>query len=383
MDCNKIREKISLYIDDKLSGNELSGFEEHISKCNKCARILEETRQAVKIVSGVPKKSLPVGFYQRLNRKLDGETEKITKPVPAFNWNYLMRGVATAIVVVIAFISVKEMIIQQVSFKSTVTPSEQQILKKEITESEKKTEPVTEPKKEKSEKKDITAKPKVLPGFESEVKVTAKGFSGGENYDKLFAKKTAADIHTSPAPADKYIKTEEKNTIAKSQTEMMKRSSSKEKKGLALNEKTYKKESTTSVHATKELEKKSEEIVHEPKEWYGYYSGYKVAGTKVFTNNDSWENFWQEHTKNQIPAPRLPVVDFNKEMAVAVFMGEQKTGGYAIQIVNIEKIKNKIIVRYKETVPSKNTAVTEVITQPYHIKVIEKSDLPVVFKKID
>ena len=83
MDCKDLRKIISEYIDGKLVGGELSRFEEHILKCRECSKILEETRSAVKFVSGVRREELPAGYFQRLNRRLDEELgeEKLTKPV--------------------------------------------------------------------------------------------------------------------------------------------------------------------------------------------------------------------------------------------------------------------------------------------------------------
>ncbi|HDD57113.1 MAG TPA: protease complex subunit PrcB family protein [Thermoplasmatales archaeon] len=84
----------------------------------------------------------------------------------------------------------------------------------------------------------------------------------------------------------------------------------------------------------------------------------------------------------RIPHPKIPVIDFTKNMVLAVFMGQRCTGGFAVEIKKIEKYSSELVVLFTDTEPASKAEVTTVLTQPYHIVKIRKVNLPVKFKKI-
>jgi len=73
-------------------------------------------------------------------------------------------------------------------------------------------------------------------------------------------------------------------------------------------------------------------------------------------------------------------IDFSKSTAIAVFMGEFNTGGYAIEITEIIEKENKIIIKVIKTFPKPGQPVTQALSQPYHIVKIEKIEKGVVFE---
>lgn len=121
-------------------------------------------------------------------------------------------------------------------------------------------------------------------------------------------------------------------------------------------------------------------------EWVGHYCGIKKAERSVIRDENTWRALWK---RMGISAP---VIDFKREMALAVFMGERRTGGYSIRILGYSIRKKRIIVKYQETAPPRGAMVTLALTQPHHIVLIEKSPalkdgtvsgpLPVRFKKV-
>lgn len=82
----------------------------------------------------------------------------------------------------------------------------------------------------------------------------------------------------------------------------------------------------------------------------------------------------------RLPRPELPEIDFEKEMVVAIFMGERSSGGYEIEIINIIKTEKQIAIEVEEEEPPPESLRTMVFTQPYHIVVIKRYSLPVVFQ---
>jgi protease stability complex PrcB-like protein len=60
---------------------------------------------------------------------------------------------------------------------------------------------------------------------------------------------------------------------------------------------------------------------------------------------------------------------------VAVFEGEQRTGGYAIQITSVARDGDRLIVRATFTQPPPSAIVTEVITSPAHVVSVASAQL--------
>ena len=123
------------------------------------------------------------------------------------------------------------------------------------------------------------------------------------------------------------------------------------------------------------VEEKKESTV-EKMEWKEHFGGLPEGGTHVIRDSESWKNLWVRISEDQVPA-----IDFEKKMALAVFLGMKPTGGHSMHIEKIEKKKKKILVWIRQANPPKNAFVIQAFTSPYHIKVIDRSDLPVEFRK--
>ncbi len=74
-----------------------------------------------------------------------------------------------------------------------------------------------------------------------------------------------------------------------------------------------------------------------------------------------------------------PVVDFTREMVVAVFMGKQATGGFDIEIESIQKAGEQLQVKTSTKTPDSGSMVIQMLTAPTHWVAVPKSPLPVVF----
>ena len=115
-------------------------------------------------------------------------------------------------------------------------------------------------------------------------------------------------------------------------------------------------------------------------EWKGYHCGYTEPARLVIETEVEWKEVWEKVVAFQIPKPKLPEVDFETEMIIAVFMGEQRTGGYSIDITRIIKEEEEIVVQVEEKYPDPDLLVTMALTQPYHIVVVKSSPLPIRFQ---
>lgn len=117
------------------------------------------------------------------------------------------------------------------------------------------------------------------------------------------------------------------------------------------------------------------------REWKGYNCGYTEPSKLVIKTEEQWREVWGKVHRLQLPMPGLPKIDFEKEMVIAVFMGEQKSGGYEIEITSVTETEEEIVVEVVERKPPPESLRTMVLTQPFHIVVVEKSPLPVRFQQ--
>ncbi len=59
--------------------------------------------------------------------------------------------------------------------------------------------------------------------------------------------------------------------------------------------------------------------------------------------------------------------DITTSNFVLLNMGEKSTGGYSIDVVNVEELSDKIVITVKENKPSSGDNVTTAITNPYTV----------------
>jgi hypothetical protein len=69
-------------------------------------------------------------------------------------------------------------------------------------------------------------------------------------------------------------------------------------------------------------------------------------------------------------------------MVLAVFMGEQPTSGYRIDIIEVTENANSLEVQYVKHKPRPGEPVAQVLTRPFCLAKIEKIDKPVRFMEV-
>jgi hypothetical protein len=109
----------------------------------------------------------------------------------------------------------------------------------------------------------------------------------------------------------------------------------------------------------------------------GHHSGLEDSREAVVRTESEWKALWKEHAAEQ----SAPAVDFAKSIVAGVFLGSRSTGGYAVEIIAVERQGADAIVRYRETKPDPNMIVTQVLTSPFHIVSFEKATGEVTFQK--
>jgi len=118
----------------------------------------------------------------------------------------------------------------------------------------------------------------------------------------------------------------------------------------------------------------------------GPYSGYRY-GDPAFYGEDlvlrtegAALRFWEEHTSNSFPPPPPPFVDFSREMVIVTLMGLRPTAAFFTEITEVEEEACHIGVTVAEGRHKGPAA--QVITNPFHMVAVPKSQKEVVFRRI-
>jgi hypothetical protein len=91
-----------------------------------------------------------------------------------------------------------------------------------------------------------------------------------------------------------------------------------------------------------------------------------------------WEALWRRHA----PDRPLPMVDFTREMVVAVFAGSRPTAGYSVDVVEASRAGDALLVRYRVTRPGRDVLTAQIITSPYYIGAVPRHPGEVRFEAV-
>lgn len=86
MDCEKVRKKLSSYLDDEVNLAQKSKIKEHLKECKVCSSRLQQLRQIHSLVQKIPSQEPEPGFYDRLSSRLS--EKKISLKERLFGWGY-------------------------------------------------------------------------------------------------------------------------------------------------------------------------------------------------------------------------------------------------------------------------------------------------------
>jgi hypothetical protein len=111
----------------------------------------------------------------------------------------------------------------------------------------------------------------------------------------------------------------------------------------------------------------------------GTQSGITSQANLVIQDSQAWVDLWYQHMLFMVEPMPAPEIDFSSNIVVAVFMGEVNTGGYALHIYEVMETESTIVVKMERTEPGPTCIVPQVLTQPYHIVQIAKTEKPITF----
>jgi len=105
-----------------------------------------------------------------------------------------------------------------------------------------------------------------------------------------------------------------------------------------------------------------------PLEWEAQYTGQTEPFQKVISTGSDFRAAVVALFRGR----QLPDVDFKKNVAVCVCLGERRTGGYRIVFHSPRVEDDKLVIAYHEKRPSGFT--TQALTQPCAMKIFDKKE---------
>jgi hypothetical protein len=90
-----------------------------------------------------------------------------------------------------------------------------------------------------------------------------------------------------------------------------------------------------------------------------------------------FEKLWREHA----PGRPAPAVDFAKNMVVAVFLGSRPSSGFSVEITEVRRDGDALLVTWAERRPGRDQMAAQVMTAPAQLVVVPRFDGQVRFQK--
>ena len=106
----------------------------------------------------------------------------------------------------------------------------------------------------------------------------------------------------------------------------------------------------------------------------GLHSGIKHQEYHDVHNAADLATWWHRAYAGHGYIPKLPDVDFSKDMVIAVFMGEKSHGGYNIAVTNVQSADHNYNVQITVTAPGPGCRTTQAFVQPFEFVAVPDSD---------
>jgi hypothetical protein len=95
----------------------------------------------------------------------------------------------------------------------------------------------------------------------------------------------------------------------------------------------------------------------------------------VVKSRARWKTLWRALGAGG----KLPPVDFSRHMLVVASQGRQPSGGHQLRIAGVGDTGDALVADVTEVSPGPGCVTTGVITSPYHVVRVPRSDQPVRF----
>jgi len=109
----------------------------------------------------------------------------------------------------------------------------------------------------------------------------------------------------------------------------------------------------------------------------GSHSNISLPNQLVIKNKKDWQRLLLIH--NDPRTSDSASIDFQDKIVIAIFAGQQPSGGYTVGVSNIKRINENLFLTLSFTEPKRNDSVSLALTQPFIILSTNKVDGKIVF----
>ena len=106
----------------------------------------------------------------------------------------------------------------------------------------------------------------------------------------------------------------------------------------------------------------------------GSFSGVKEPTDRVFKTEPEFDAIWKTLSSAPDRAVPVPTIDFGSEMVIGTFAGSKPSSGYATEIRSIRETGDELQVQVEDSKPTAGAKTMDMITYPYHIVKVKKTD---------
>jgi hypothetical protein len=112
-------------------------------------------------------------------------------------------------------------------------------------------------------------------------------------------------------------------------------------------------------------------------------SGIKEKLHLVIRDRSAWLDVWKVIHERNVPLPRLPEIDFSREMIVVVGLGQKSSSGYTILVDRAYEENNELAIDVVSGSPERHCVVLTWLTQPVDIVRLPRTERSVIFHETD
>ncbi len=109
----------------------------------------------------------------------------------------------------------------------------------------------------------------------------------------------------------------------------------------------------------------------------GQFSNISLERQLIVKNKEDWQRLWNIHRGDK--KNKSPRINFNDKIVIAIFSGQQPSGGYAIGISQMKILDDNLYVGVTFKEPQQGDSVSLALTQPYIFVSTNKVDGKVIF----
>ena len=116
----------------------------------------------------------------------------------------------------------------------------------------------------------------------------------------------------------------------------------------------------------------------EQSEWRGSQGGKDEFTVIVARTPFAWRALW-----DGIGEAAPVALETDGPMALAVFLGRRRTGGFGVLIESLERRGAFMVATVKEIRPAPDAMVTQALTSPYLVRLIARTEFPVAVERLE